>query len=122
MQREYKKYPMEVNGNCIGVFEANEYMDYEIDFKTIIKGNDSDIYLINFNHLGDFDFFAIYEEVTKKGLNNYYLIDSDMEEIACVPDIYEITKYNHLIGDYLKNRKLIINDIKASNSLKIKTC
>ena len=122
MMREYKKYPMEINGNCIGIFEANGFMDYNIDFKTITKGDTSNFYLMDFKHIDDFDFYAIYQEVYNYGLTNYYLIDSDIEEIACVPDIYEINKYRHLLGDYFKNRKLIINDIKASNILKIKSC
>ena len=122
MLREYKKYPMEINGNCVGVFEANTFRDYNIDFKTIVKGDKSNIYLIAFNHLDDYDFYAIYKEVHDYGLDNYYLIDSDMEEIACVPDIYDITKYEHLIDDYSKNRRLIINDMKASNNLKITSC
>lgn len=109
---EYNKHPMIINGECIGNFECNFYMDYDIDFKTLVKGVKSRFYLINFNHLEDFNFFAIYKEVNLDGEERYYLIDSDFEEIACVPKIYEITKYEELIEDYAKNREAIISSTK----------
>lgn len=114
---EYNKHEMIINGECIGYFHSTFYMDYYIDFKTLVRGDKTTLCLINFNHLEDFNFYAIYKEINLEGDEKYYLIDSDFEEFACVPAIYEITKYEDLIEDYIKNREFIIKSVKNDKSL-----
>lgn len=97
-------YDININNTKVGTLSIDYKLDYDISFNCTVESENSNYYLINYQHLGDFDFYAIYKEVLKNGMENYYLFDSNFKDNCSVPESILINEINIEYRDYLIHR------------------
>lgn len=108
-------YNLNINNTKIGTMLIDYKLDYDIFFDCMAEGNGSVYYLINFQHMDDFDFFAIYKEVSRNGKPNYYLFDSEIKDICGPPEAILINDRSLDFSRYISFRQEIVNSYKEKS-------